>query len=149
VGRLRRNSACIPGGGTPSFSALVIGPTGLGLGDDGVLFVADSLDNRIASIPDALFRHSDAGRGKDLTTGGALNDPLGLAVAPGGDLLTVNGNDGFIVETTPGGRQVATRLIDNTGSPPGAGTLFGLAVAPNHQAVYFVDDGTNTLNILH
>jgi hypothetical protein len=30
----------------------------------------------------------------------------------------------------------------------GAGTLFGLAVAPNGSGVYFVDDGNNTLNIL-
>ena len=27
--------------------------------------------------------------------------------------------------------------------------LFGLAVKPGHRAVYYVDDGTNTLNLLH
>jgi hypothetical protein len=35
------------------------------------------------------------------------------------------------------------------GSPPGAGALFGLAVKPGHRAVYYVDDATNTLNLLH
>ena len=87
-------------------AALVIGPTGLGLGRDGVLYVADSLDNRIAAIPNALIRTDSAGRGRDVWLGGSLNDPLGLAMAPSGDILTVNGNDGFIVETTgwpPGG----------------------------------------------
>jgi hypothetical protein len=61
----------------------------------------------------------------------------------------VNGNDGFMVETTPFGAQVAAKLVDNTGSPPGAGTLFGLAVVPGGSGVYFVDDGSNTLNLLH
>jgi hypothetical protein len=35
-------------------AALVIGPTGLGLEENGVLYVADTLANRIAAIPDAL-----------------------------------------------------------------------------------------------
>jgi hypothetical protein len=54
-----------------------------------------------------------------------------------------------MVETTPFGAQVAAKLVDNTGSPPGAGTLFGLAVVPGGSGVYFVDDGSNTLNLLH
>ncbi len=31
----------------------------------------------------------------------------------------------------------------------GAGSLFGLAVAGNQMGVYFVDDATNALNLLH
>jgi hypothetical protein len=31
----------------------------------------------------------------------------------------------------------------------GAGTLFGLAIAPGGEGIYFVDDGNNTLNLLH
>ncbi len=129
-------------------AALVIGPTGVGLGFDGTLYVADSLRNRVAAIPNAVFRNS-ASRGITVTANGALNDPLGLTLAPNGHILTVNGNDGFMVETTPFGSQVAAKLVDNTGSPPGAGTLFGLAVVPGGSGVYFVDDGSNTLNLLH
>jgi hypothetical protein len=126
-------------------SALVIGPTGVGLGADGTLYVADTLANRIAAIPDALFRQTSAGTGNTVSLNGALNSPLGLAIAPNGDILTVNGGDGNIVETTPRGSQIATKQLDATG----AGTLFGLAVTPNGSGVYFVDDGTNTLNLLH
>jgi hypothetical protein len=129
-------------------AALVIGPTGVGLGFDGTLYVADSVANRVAAIPNAIFRQS-ASRGITVSRGGALNDPLGLTLAPNGHILTANGNDGFIVETSPFGAQVAAKLVDNTGSPPGAGTLFGLAVAPGGGGVYFVDDGSNTLNLLH
>ena len=145
--------------------ALVIGPTGVGLsprcdGWDGdecddwsrddarVLYVADTLDNRIAAIPNALTRTTSGGVGYTLSSGGTLNGPLGLIVTRHGHILTVNGNDGNIIEIDPSGQQIATKLIDNTGTPPGAGTLFGLAFDPN-VGVVFVDDGTNTLNVLH
>jgi hypothetical protein len=111
--------------------------------------VADSLNNRIAAIPAAAFRPISAGTGMTVTTDGALNDPLGLAIAPDGAILTVNGNDGNLVVTTPGGQQVGVKQLDNTGNPPGSGTLFGLAIAPDNGGVYFVDDGSNTLNLLH
>lgn len=130
-------------------SALVIGPTGVGLSLDDTLYVADSLNNRIAAIPDALFRTTSAQAGRDVSVNGAISDPLGLALAPNGDILSVNGNNGNLVETTPGGTQIAVKRLDSTGSPPGSGTLFGLAVAPGGSGVYFVDDGTNTLNLLH
>jgi hypothetical protein len=130
-------------------AALVVGPTGLGLDSHGTLFVADSVGNGITAIPAALVRVTSAGTGKVVTTGGKLNTPLGLAIAPNGNVLTVNGGDGFIVETTPAGKQVASFLLDNTGSPPGAGALFGLAVTPNANGVYYVDDAANTLNLFH
>lgn len=130
-------------------TALVIGPTGVGLGKDGTLYVADTLASRIAAIPDAVFRWTSAGTGQTVSENGALNGPLGLAIAPGGDVLTVNGGDGNLVETTPSGTQVAVKPLDSTGSPPGVGALFGLAVAPHGKGVYYVDDNTNTLNLLH
>lgn len=129
-------------------AALVVGPTGLGLAHDGTLFVADTVDNRITAIPHAVSRLSDAGTGDVVTTGGFLNGPLGLAVEPNDDILTVNAGDGDIVETTPSGAQVTHRVLDDAGSPPGAGALFGLAVAPEAPGVYFVDDNSNTLNLL-
>ncbi len=130
-------------------AALVIGPTGVGLGGNDTLFVADSLNNRVAAIPDALTRTGTAFSGLDVTSGGAITDPLGLTIAPNGDILTVDGADGNLVETTPHGAQVAVKVLDSSGSPPGSGALFGLAVAPHGHGVYFVDDATNTLDLLH
>jgi hypothetical protein len=130
-------------------NALVIGPTGVGLGRNGTLYVADTLDNRIAAIPNAVSRHGDDGRGRTVSMGGALNGELGLAIAPNGDILTVNGGDGNMVETTPGGMQVAVKTVDK--NQGGAGNLFGLAVKPGADAVYFVDDfsANNNLQLLH
>ncbi|MBO0771642.1 MAG: hypothetical protein J2P35_09305 [Actinobacteria bacterium] len=130
-------------------SALVIGPTGVGLGRGGTLYVANSLGNRINAIPDALFRTTSAGKGQVITGSGALSTPLGLTIAPDGDILTVNAGNGELVETTPSGHQVATRTLDSSGTPPGAGALFGLAVAPRGAGVYYVDDAVNTLRLLH
>jgi sugar lactone lactonase YvrE len=125
----------------------VIGPTGLGLAPNGTLYVADTLVNRIAAIPNAVFRLTSAGTGRTVSVGGNLNQPLGVAIAPQGDILSVNGGDGNIVETTPGGSQVAVKNIDTSGAS--AGTLFGIAVSRDRKGVYFVDDGNNTLDLLH
>jgi hypothetical protein len=128
-------------------AALVVGPTGVGLGADGTLYVADTLGNRIAAIPNAVTRTTSAGTGTTISGGGALNAPLGLTIAPNGHILTVNGNDGNMVETTPGGMQVSVKGVDVTGT--GGGTLFGLAIRPNDKGVYFVNDGNNTLDLMH
>ncbi|HYB47046.1 MAG TPA: hypothetical protein VED20_06760, partial [Streptosporangiaceae bacterium] len=98
------------------------------------------------------FRPFTAGTGFTVSRGHHLNGPLGLVIAPNGNILTVYVGDGKLVEITPFGAQIATRQLDSTvtpGSPPGAGALFGLAVKPGHRAVYYVDDATNTLNLLH
>lgn len=134
-------------------NSLVVGPTGLGLGSDGTLYVADSVSSRIASITDAdTTTGATSDGGTTVSIGGALNDPLGLAMAPNGDILAANGGDGNLVETTPAGDQVAVKILDTTPAPPGPngnGALFGLAVTPANDGVYFVDDATNTLNLLH
>ncbi|MFE3503181.1 hypothetical protein [Kitasatospora sp. NPDC059160] len=129
-------------------AALVVGPTGVGL-HDGTLYVADTVLSRITAIPDAFTRKDSAGTGRVVTSGGNLNAPLGMAVTPRGDILTVNGGDGNIVETDRAGRQVAVKTINSEGSPPGAGALFGLALDLDHDAVYFVNDADNVLDVLH
>jgi len=132
-------------------NALVVGPTGVGLDENGTLYVSDSNGNRIAAIPDALTRTSALGGGGiTLISGAPLDDPLGLTVVPGGDIVSANGNNGRVVETTPGGQVVATRtLVD-----PGAGDLFGLAVALGGEGLYFTNDAgsgpsANSLMLLH
>jgi hypothetical protein len=130
-------------------SAFVLGITGLGLGDDGTLNVAETLTSQIFTVPNALTRSGSSGEGNLVTQGNQLNQPLGLAMAPNGDILTVNGSDGKIVETTQSGHQVFHKFLDTSGSPAGAGALFGLAVRPDLSGVYYVDDAVNTLRLLH
>jgi hypothetical protein len=126
-------------------AALVIGPTGVALASNGTLYVADTLDNRIAAIPQAMTRTEPArDAGSTVSEGGHLKQPLGLILAPNGDILTTNAGDGNIVETSPAGKQVSIRTLD---TKTGAGSLFGLVLGGG--GVYFVDDGDNTLKLLH
>jgi hypothetical protein len=128
-------------------AALVIGPTGVALASDGTLYLADTLDNRIAAIPDALTRTSALpDGGHTISTGGLLKQPLGLTLAPNGNILTTNAGDGNIVETTPTGKQLVAQSADKK---TGAGSLFGLVVDPAAGGVLYVDDGDNTLRLLH
>lgn len=130
-------------------AALVVGPTGLAVGPDGSLFVADTVRSRIARVPAATTRSSavDASAaGRTVAAGTPLNGPLGLALAPNGDLLTVNGGNNNLVELTRHGHVVAVRNLDKA-DPPG-GALFGLATTKKPDAVYYVNDDRNTLDVL-
>ncbi len=151
-------------------NALVVGPTGVGLsfgrgsghGEDagqgnrsgqgndeggfgGTLYVADTLGNRIAAVPDALFRSSPIGGGGiTIATGGSLKGPLGLTIAPNGNILSANSGDGKIVETTPAGTELETL---ETGADEGG--LFGLTPQPGGHGLYLVNDARNELDLAH
>jgi len=146
----RMTGSHVIGSGFPeqlNSTALVLGPTGVALGRDGTLYVADTVGNRLASIPSAWQRRTAVTHGgHTLTSGGGLNGPLGMTLAPNGDVITVNAGDGNAVETTPSGGQVATVQIDPAGA---GGDLFGLAIAPGGRGVVFADDGDNTLKVFH
>ena len=126
-------------------AALVIGPTGVGLAEDGTLYVADTVNSRIAAIPHALTRQTTAFTGVEVSFKGALNGPLGLAIAPNGHIITANAGDGNLVETTPAGSQIAVKTVETA---TGAGSLFGIAIVRGGRGVYFVDDGDNTVKVL-
>lgn len=130
-------------------AALVIGPTGVGLSPDWqTLYVADSINNRVQAIANPVTAATSAGTGTTISSGGFLNDPLGLVVANTGDIFAVNGNNGQLVEITPGGSQVFWPYLDVSGDPPGAGALFGLVPVAG-PGLYYVDDATNTLNFFN
>ncbi len=125
-------------------AALILAPTGLALGRNGTLYVADTQTSAISAIPTALTRTTAvAAPSSTIAAGGALNAPLGMTLAPNGDLVVVNGNDGNAVEFSPAGKLVATKtLLKN-----GAGDLFGLATTSS--GLLLVNDGTNALDLYH
>jgi hypothetical protein len=124
-------------------NAFVIGPTGVGVEGD-VVYVANSAHNEIDSISNAFERHS-VGAPQLVTSGDLLNDPLGLVIAPNGDIVTMNGGDGNAVETTPGGIQVTDKTLDT--NQGGGGNLFGAALTPG-GGLYFVDDFSADNNLM-
>jgi hypothetical protein len=127
-----------------NMAALVLAPTGVALGSNGTLYVDNSLNNTVSAIRDAATRTTPVAESASIISkGGSLDAPLGLVLVPNGDLLVVNGNNGVATELSPGGKQVATKTLVKKG----AGDLFGLSVTPNGQGIYFVNDGTNALDL--
>jgi hypothetical protein len=125
-------------------AALIQAPTGLALASGGTLYVADAVKDRITSIANATTRTTAVtDGGTTLSAGGWLNGPLGLVLAPNGDVIAMNGNDGNAVEISPQGDQVAkVTLIAH-----GAGDLFGAAIGAGGHDLLFANDGTNALDI--
>jgi hypothetical protein len=131
-------------------SVFLIGPTGLTLAPNGTLFVSDATANRVVAIDDATTRTDSAGTGRAVTAGGSLQRPLAMTQTPDGHLLVVNGLDGQVIEVDPAtGKQVAAQWVDadKAQTPPGSGDLFGIALTPQADGFYYVEDENNTLVI--
>jgi hypothetical protein len=136
-------------------SALVVGPTGLAYDAKAdVLYVASTGDNEIFSIPGAAQSSTDAGMGNLVYQDNLhLHGPLGLVLAPNGDLIASNGDAvnpdpsqlNQLVEFTAVGQFVSEFTLD----PGGAGAAFGIAAARFGKQVRFaaVDDNANTLKV--
>jgi hypothetical protein len=133
---------------------VAVGPTGLAY-DPGrdLLYVASTADNEIFAIENPVKRTSSAGTGFVVFADQKhLHGPLGLTLAPNGNLITANG-DGVnaggtqndLVEFTEDGFLVATYQLD--GGNPGA--AFGIASTIDEGTTRFatVDDDLNTLTI--
>jgi hypothetical protein len=137
-------------------NALVVGPTGLAYDfERDLLYVASTGDNEIFAIQHPIFTNQNVNQGtlvyEDATH---LHGPLGLTLAPNGDLITANGDaedpgptgtQNLLIEFTRDGQFVAQFQIDS-GNPGGA---FGLAISAsgNHVVFAAVDDDTNMLDI--
>jgi DNA-binding beta-propeller fold protein YncE len=134
-------------------------PTGLVYdANKDVLYVASAADNAVYAVSDAGERKHDGGVGKLIYTDSIhLHGPLGMAMAPNGDLLVSN-NDVInsdpnqpseIVEFTVDGEFVKEISVD-----PAQGGAFGLAMKTMGKTTKLaaVDDATNlfliwTLNL--
>jgi hypothetical protein len=127
----------------------LVGPTGLALSaDQKLLYASDAIGNRVTEIDDPLTRDTSAGVGRQLTADGFLHRPLAMVLAPNGHLLVTNALNGQVVEIDPAtGKQLYARWIDTdkAQSPPGNGDLFGIAMTPEGDGFYYVQDDVNTL----
>jgi DNA-binding beta-propeller fold protein YncE len=140
---------------TPDPNALEIGPTGLAYNAaTDTLYVASTGDNEVFAIPHASTT-TDKGTGKVIDQDTThLHGPLGLVIAPNGDLIVANGDAvnadpnqlNELVEFTPTGQFVTQFQLDTSS---GGGAAFGIALATVNGEVRFaaVDDATNTVDV--
>jgi hypothetical protein len=132
-----------------SVGAIVIGPAGLFYDNKkDILYVSAENDNEIFAISDANKLTASGGKGTLIFNNAALNGPLGLVLAPNGDLITVNADSinaspatpSDVIEFTTGGTLVRQFSID-----PNAGSGFAILSLQNEFA--YVDDFTSNVTI--
>jgi hypothetical protein len=136
-------------------NALVVGPTGLAYDrEKHLLYVASTEDNAIFAVPGADTAQSDHGQGTMIYHDNAhLRGPVGLVLAPNGNLIATNGDaingdpahPSEMIEFTPSGSFVAAVSVDTGGQ----GGAFGLAINGVSELLRFaaVDDINNTLKV--
>lgn len=135
--------------------ALVVGPTGVAFDPiKHVLYVASTADNAVYAIPNADSATTDAGKGTAIYQDSAhLRGPLGLVLAPNGNLIAANGDavngssahPSELIEFTTTGTFVASTSVDTGGQ----GGAFGIAIsgAPGAARFAAVDDVKNTVKV--
>jgi uncharacterized protein (TIGR03118 family) len=134
-------------------TALLLGPTGLAYDSrTDTLYVASTADNGVFAIRHAGRVEHDEGTGKLIIKDSHLRGPLGLILAPNGDLIVANGDavnadstqTSELVEFTPRGQFVGEFSID-----PSAGAAFGIAATTTGGELRLaaVNDNTNTLDV--
>ncbi len=137
----------------PSTPPVFIGPGGLAYDSkNDTLYVAATGNNEIFAIKHASKTHSDDGMGALVYQDQAhLRGPIGLALAPNGDLLTTNGDavnadanqPSELIEFTPEGQFVGELSLD-----PALGAAFQIVVQSTRKTVTVatVNDDLNTLD---
>jgi uncharacterized protein (TIGR03118 family) len=137
----------------PGTAPVFIGPGGLAYNSkNDTLYVASTGNNEIFAIKHASKTHSDNGTGALVYQDQAhLRGPIGLALAPNGDLLTTNGDavnadanqPSELIEFTPQGQFVGELSLDSA-----LGAAFQIVVQSTHKKVTVatVNDDLNTLN---
>jgi hypothetical protein len=171
TGAVTRIDLDVPAGGTPVVESLTriasgyahkTGPNGLVVGPAGlafdarrdVLFVASTGDNEIFTVPNAARTHTSHGKGKlAINDSVHLHGPVGLVLAPNGDLIVSNGDavnpdpnhPNELVEFNREGHFIGQFQLDSGAG----GAAFGIAVTEVNGEVRFaaVDGNTNSLDL--
>jgi hypothetical protein len=143
-------------GHRPDPAAFFVGPTGLAYNQKtDTLFVNSTLDDLVYAVKKAGHLKNVQGPGRILFADQTrLHGPLGLALAPNGDLLIANGDvtnadpnqPSEIVEITQKGGFVGEFSTFSQEAAP-----FGIGVGVNGNAVTVgvVNDDNNTINVYH
>ena len=135
-------------------TALVVGPTGLAYdAKKDVLYVASTDDNTIFKVLHAGSTSQSVVKGTIVFQNNNLRGPLGLVLAPNGDLIASNGDavnadpshPSEIVEFTKNRRFVGQFNVD-----AGQGGAFGIGLdSSGNSKVHFaaVDDNANDISV--
>src|SRR6185436_19384525 len=108
------------GDGVPAAEASLAGPSGLAIGRDGALYIADTFNGRIRRIdPDNGLIETVVGDGGDYRYSGAeqevsisVSRPYGVALESNGNLL-ITDSDSHLIRRWDCVKRIVTRVAGN------------------------------------
>ena len=130
-----------------------------------VLYVADGACNAVVSISNVsslLIKdeitvgagcksfqclYSSTSCGKVVKSGSPLNKPFAAAILPNGNMVVANTGDNTLVELTPSGTVLGTKVIDKS-KTPGIWGLYAIGTSDTNTAIYYTDTNSNELHKL-
>jgi hypothetical protein len=129
------------------------------------LYIADGVDNTVVAftsassllVPNEIVvkpggktfkcKYPRTTCGRLVHSGGPLNAPLAMALLPNGNLIVANAGDNTLVELTPSGKVLATKVVDKS-KKPGVFGLVAIGTNDSNTAIFFSDRNTNNVHEL-
>jgi hypothetical protein len=131
----------------------------------GTLYVADGPDNTVVTINNVTSllvkseivvqkggktfkcKYPATSCGKLVKAGKPLNEPGAIALLPNGNLVVANRSNDSLVELTPTGTVLDTKLVDKAATP-GIFGLYAVGTSDSNTVLYYTDSNDNDLHRL-
>jgi hypothetical protein len=131
----------------------------------GTLYVADGPDNTVVTINNVTSllvkgeivvekggktfkcKYPATSCGKLVKAGKPLNEPGAIALLPNGNLVVANRSNDSLVELTPTGTVLDTKLVDKAATP-GIFGLYAVGTKDSNTVLYYTDSNDNDLHRL-
>jgi hypothetical protein len=147
--------------------SIPLGPAGLAYDNTkGTLYVTDGVTNTVVAItkaPNLLVKdeiivkkggktfkcaHKPSTCATLVYSGPPLNAPEAATLLPNGNLVVANTAGGnTLVELTPAGKVLATKVVDKS-STPGVFALLAIGKTDSNTAIFYTDSNTNDVHEL-
>jgi Na+-translocating ferredoxin:NAD+ oxidoreductase RnfG subunit len=82
-----------------------------------------------------------------VNAGSPLDKPVAMAILPNGNLIVANTGNNTLVEMTPKGQVLDTKVVD-TSKTPGIFGLAAIGTKDGNTALFYTDINTSTLHEL-